>query len=284
MTLSLTAATANFGRLDTPLLVLALPSSPTVAAELQPVDKATNGAITRAVSRRDFRGGRDETLHLAGGDARRPARVARRAWARRPIGRRRCVAPAPSPARQASTHGRRPTGVLRRRADARRKPRPRASGSIAGVVGLQRNENAAAGRRSSAHRSTARRSSSRTDGASINGASRRRARSAKGIRSRADSACCRATSARPTISPTPARDIATRHGMEVTVLGRAEMEREKMGIVPLRRAGHAAGSEAHRARVQGRRQGRDAGRRSSARDSASTPAASPSSPRRAWSG
>jgi len=68
MTLSLSGAAANFGRLDTPLLVLALPSSPSVAAELQPVDKATNGAIARAVSRRDFRGGRDETLQIAGGD------------------------------------------------------------------------------------------------------------------------------------------------------------------------------------------------------------------------
>src|SRR4051794_17300198 len=68
MTLSLSAAAANFGRLETPLLVLALPSSPTVSADLQPVDKTINGAILRAVSRRDFRGGRDETLQIVGAD------------------------------------------------------------------------------------------------------------------------------------------------------------------------------------------------------------------------
>ena len=41
----------------------------------------------------------------------------------------------------------------------------------------------------------------------------------------------------------------TRHGMTVTVLGRAEMEARGHGQLPLRRAGHAAGPEAHRPRV-----------------------------------
>src|SRR5262245_24496110 len=65
---TLAGATPDFGALDTPLLVLALPSSPTIGSELAPVDAATNGALGRAVTRRDFRGGRDETLHLAGGE------------------------------------------------------------------------------------------------------------------------------------------------------------------------------------------------------------------------
>src|SRR5690348_15570807 len=65
---TLTGAAPNFGALDTPLLVLALPSPVTIAPELAPVDAATDGALGRAVSRRDFRGGRDETLHLAGGE------------------------------------------------------------------------------------------------------------------------------------------------------------------------------------------------------------------------
>ena len=64
---TLTGAAANFAALDTPLLVLALPSPAAIAAELAPVDAATNGALGRAISRRDFRAGRDETLHLAGG-------------------------------------------------------------------------------------------------------------------------------------------------------------------------------------------------------------------------
>ena len=81
-----------------------------------------------------------------------------------------------------------------------------------------------------------------------------------------------------------ARDIAKRRGMSVTVLGRAEMKAEKMGSFLARRAGNAAGSEAHRARVQEGARGQQARRRSSARDCASTPAASRSSPRREWSG
>jgi leucyl aminopeptidase len=66
MTLSLAVAAPDFGALDTPLLVVALANAPSLTAELGPVDAATNGALGRALTRRDFRGGRDETLHLAG--------------------------------------------------------------------------------------------------------------------------------------------------------------------------------------------------------------------------
>src|SRR5262249_3119770 len=68
MTLKLTAAAPTIGALETPLLVVALPSGPTLTEELRPVDTVTGGALGRALSRRDFRGGRDETLHLSGGD------------------------------------------------------------------------------------------------------------------------------------------------------------------------------------------------------------------------
>src|SRR6185503_16236973 len=67
MTLSLTAA-ASLADLDTPLLVLALAKGVTATGEFDPANKATGGALARALNRRDFRGGRDETLHLAGGD------------------------------------------------------------------------------------------------------------------------------------------------------------------------------------------------------------------------
>src|SRR5215211_2475869 len=67
MTLSLAVAAPDFGALDTPLLVVALPSAAARDADLQPVDAITGGALGRALGRRDFRGGRDETLHLAGG-------------------------------------------------------------------------------------------------------------------------------------------------------------------------------------------------------------------------
>ncbi|HEV8218233.1 MAG TPA: leucyl aminopeptidase [Gemmatimonadaceae bacterium] len=68
MTLSLNAAAPNFGSLDTPLLVVALASPPTVGDALAAADSAVGGAIGRVVARRDFRGARDETLHLAGGE------------------------------------------------------------------------------------------------------------------------------------------------------------------------------------------------------------------------
>ena len=68
MTLSLTAAAPDFAALETPLLAIALPSSPGVGDDLRPIDALTNGALGRAIARRDFRGGRDETLHLAGGE------------------------------------------------------------------------------------------------------------------------------------------------------------------------------------------------------------------------
>ena len=69
MTLSLTTAAPDVGGFDTPLLVVALPSAPTLTDELRPIDVATNGALGRALARRDFRGSRDETLHLSGGES-----------------------------------------------------------------------------------------------------------------------------------------------------------------------------------------------------------------------
>ncbi len=68
MTLSLNTAAPNFGTLDTPLLVVALSSPPSVSDALAAADSAVGGAIARVIGRRDFRGSRDETLHLAGGD------------------------------------------------------------------------------------------------------------------------------------------------------------------------------------------------------------------------
>src|SRR3954469_10224480 len=66
---SITVSDVALDRLDTPLLVIAVPKEGTeVVGELSAVDAATNGALGRALSRRDFRGGRDETLLLGGTD------------------------------------------------------------------------------------------------------------------------------------------------------------------------------------------------------------------------
>ena len=67
MTLSLSAA-RSLGGLDTPLLVLALPFGAGLTADLEPADRAMGGALGRALQRRDFRGARDEALHFAGGE------------------------------------------------------------------------------------------------------------------------------------------------------------------------------------------------------------------------
>ena len=69
MTLSLSAGPADVGALEVPLLVVALPSGAALDAELAPLDRTLGGALGRTLERRDFRGGRDETLHLSGGEA-----------------------------------------------------------------------------------------------------------------------------------------------------------------------------------------------------------------------
>jgi leucyl aminopeptidase len=66
MTLSLSAGPADLAALDAPLLVVALPSGPSLDAALRPLDTALGGALGRVLDGRDFRGGRDETLHLVG--------------------------------------------------------------------------------------------------------------------------------------------------------------------------------------------------------------------------
>jgi len=51
-------------KVSTPLLAVALPSDKPVPRSLAPLDKALNGALTRAVKQKDFKGNRDETLLL----------------------------------------------------------------------------------------------------------------------------------------------------------------------------------------------------------------------------
>src|SRR5687768_9100336 len=64
---SITVSDVALDRLQTPLLVVPLAKeSLDVSGELAAVDAATNGALKRALDNRDFRGGRDETLVLAG--------------------------------------------------------------------------------------------------------------------------------------------------------------------------------------------------------------------------
>ena len=66
MTLSLSVGRADLGALDASLLVVALASGATLDASLAAFDGTLGGTLSRLLDRRDFRGGRDETLHLAG--------------------------------------------------------------------------------------------------------------------------------------------------------------------------------------------------------------------------
>jgi len=74
MTLKLSVRRADAATLDTPLLVVPLPARAAMPDELAPLDRVLGGALSRTFARRDFRGDRDETLHLAGGE-KGPARV-----------------------------------------------------------------------------------------------------------------------------------------------------------------------------------------------------------------
>jgi leucyl aminopeptidase len=68
MTLKLAVRRADAGAIDTPLLVAALGPDERPAPELSEADRRLGGALGRAVERRDFRGARDETLHFSGPD------------------------------------------------------------------------------------------------------------------------------------------------------------------------------------------------------------------------
>lgn len=68
MTRSIQLTHAAPASLDTPLLAVVLPADPALDAALLPLDAALGGAIGRVIARRDFRGGRDEVTFLVGGD------------------------------------------------------------------------------------------------------------------------------------------------------------------------------------------------------------------------
>jgi leucyl aminopeptidase len=62
---SVTIASQSPIEIGTALLVVALPENPTLAG-IAALDAATQGALTRMIDMKDFRGSRDETLHLTG--------------------------------------------------------------------------------------------------------------------------------------------------------------------------------------------------------------------------
>ncbi|MFL5581291.1 MAG: leucyl aminopeptidase [Gemmatimonadaceae bacterium] len=67
MPLSLSVRKADLASADAPLLVVLLAKDWTVDGALARADERLGGALARQRERRDFRGGRDETMHLTGG-------------------------------------------------------------------------------------------------------------------------------------------------------------------------------------------------------------------------
>ena len=63
--LTVTLSAANPSEVGTPLLVMALVENPTLSG-IAALDTAVAGALTRTIEMKDFRGARDEMLHLTG--------------------------------------------------------------------------------------------------------------------------------------------------------------------------------------------------------------------------
>src|SRR5580658_1909553 len=66
MSVALSVGRADFAALKTPLLALPFATGESLSAALAPLDRALRGALSRTLERRDFRGARDEVLHLEG--------------------------------------------------------------------------------------------------------------------------------------------------------------------------------------------------------------------------
>ncbi|HEV7991685.1 MAG TPA: leucyl aminopeptidase [Gemmatimonadaceae bacterium] len=221
MTLSLSAGRADLGALDVSLLVVALPAGAALDAPLAALDATLGGAIARLLERRDFRGGRDETLHLAGA-ARGPSRVLLVGLGKatdRVSALRRAGAIA---ARQAGRMG---AGSL---------------GFYAGSVNALETEAIALGLSVGAWEYTDTKTAPPEDerrapltSASIIGADEGGLRSGRAIAE--GHGLARTLGMMPGNLCTPdflaqtATEIAARHGLEITILGRAEMEKEGMG-------------------------------------------------------
>ncbi|MEO8560695.1 MAG: leucyl aminopeptidase [bacterium] len=221
MTLSLSAARVELGALDASLLVVALPASAALDASLTTFDATLGGAIARLLERRDFRGGRDESLHLAGG-ASGPARVLLVGLGK---GVERVSALRRSGALAARQAGRLGAGSL---------------AFYAGALDAAETEAIALGLSVGAWDYTDTKSAPPEEerrapltSAAIVGADEAGLRNGRAVAE--GHGLARTLGMMPGNLCTPdflvqtAREIAERHGLEITVLGRAEMEKEGMG-------------------------------------------------------
>ena len=225
MDFRVTARRAQPDTADAPLLVLALPSGATLTPALTALDANLGGALGRSLERKDFRGARDETLVLPGG-----AKGAQRVLL---VGFGKAASI---------------TGALRRAASvASRQARKLGAPSLAFFAEEQSEgaiEAMAVGLTMGSWEYTTTRSAPPEDErkpalesaqilvrdeAGTNGAVERGSAIGAGINLARQLAMLPGNICTPEYLANAARDIASRRGMNVTVLGRAEMKAEKMG-------------------------------------------------------
>ena len=210
---------------DTPLLVVILPSDPSLAPPLTAIDGPLGGTIARSLARRDFRGARDETLLLVGGDtgAQRVLLVGRGGTPLTRTAARRATAIA---ARQAMKLGTASMHVFLPDADAD-AIEGMALGAAAGSWEYRDLRAPVPDKDKRAPLATVTIFVPETADA--------RDALAAGVAVAEGQAIAKRLGMMPGNYCTPetfvevGRDIASRHGMTLTVLGRAEMEREGMG-------------------------------------------------------
>ena len=225
MDFRVTARRAQPDTADAPLLVLALPSGAALTPALTTLDATLGGVLGRSLERKDFRGARDETLVLPGGakGAQRVLLVG--------LGKPTSI-----------------TGALRRAASvASRQARKLGASSLAFFAEDQSEaavEAIAVGLTMGSWEYTTTRSAPPEDerkapleSAQILVADEAKAKAAvergsaigAGINLARQLAMLPGNICTPEYLANTAREIASRRGMNVTVLGRAELKAEKMG-------------------------------------------------------
>ena len=227
MPISLQLSNAAPASVDSPLLVIILPQDPSLDDAVRAVDTPLAGAMQRSIARRDFRGARDETMLFVGGDtgAQRVLLVGRgSATLTRAVARRAAAIAA----RQASKLGTGAMHVVLAGADENADAiEGLAIGAAAGswaypdlqTPPLEKDRRA------------------RLESVTVLGADTDAVRAgfAAGAAVAEGQAIAKRLGMMPGNVCTPdtfvevGREIAARHGMTITVLGRAEMEQQKMG-------------------------------------------------------
>ena len=224
MPFGIIASGAEPATLDTPLLVVALSRNRSLPAPLAPLDEAVGGALGRSLARREFRGDRDELLHFTGSGK----------------GPRRILLVGLGDASDPRAANRRAAGIAARQA---RKLGVQSLAWYSASNGEAAAEAAAVGLALGAWhyddlKSPPKPEDRRADleSATILAGGTDAARGvengsaiAEGISLARRLAMMPGNLCTPDFIADTARAIAGRHGMKITVLGRAEMEAEKMG-------------------------------------------------------